>query len=50
MLFDLLTLKTKIAANFCFQILIAVLYHCMVKYVLFFSPDENLEQGQNTLR
>ena len=37
----------KIAANFCFQILIAVLYHCMFKYVLFFSPDETLEQGRN---
>ena len=40
----------KIAANFCFQILIAVLYHCMFKYVLFFSPDETLEQGRNASR
>ena len=23
------------------------LYHCMFKYVLFFSPDETLEQGRN---
>ena len=29
-----------------FQILLAVLYHRMFKYVLFFSPDEILEQGR----
>ena len=40
----------KIAANFCFQILIAVLYHCMFNYVLYFSPDETLEQGRNASR
>ena len=40
----------KIAAYFCFQILIAVLYHCIFNYVLFFLPDETLEQGRNALR
>ena len=45
-----LTILLKKVANFCFQILIAVLYHCMFKYVLFFSPDETLEQGRNASR
>ena len=37
----------KLLLIFVSKILIAVLYHCMFKYVLFFSPDETLEQGRN---
>ena len=29
------------------NLVIAILYHCVFKYVLVFSPDETLEQGRN---
>ena len=32
---------------FVSKFLVAVLYHCMFNYVLFFSPDETFEQGRN---
>ena len=35
---------------FVSKFLVAVLYHCMFKYVLFFSPDDTLEQGRNASR
>ena len=35
---------------FVSKFLIAVSYHCMFKYVLFFLPDETLEEGRNVSR
>ena len=32
------------------NLVIAVLYDCMFRYVLIFSPDETLGQGQNASR
>ena len=32
------------------KFLFAVLYHCMFKYVLFFSSGETLKQGRNVSR
>ena len=41
---------SKLLLIFVSKFLVAVLCHCMFKYVLFFSPDETLEQGRNMLR
>ena len=46
-MFKILMILIKIATNVCFQILNAVLYYCMFKYVLFVSPDETVERGRN---
>ena len=41
---------SKLLLIFVSKFLVAVLYHCMFKYVLFFSPDETPEQGRNASR
>ena len=41
---------SKLPLIFVSKLLVAVLYHRMFKYVLFFSADETLEQGRNASR
>ena len=41
---------SKLLLIFVSKFLVAVFNHCVFKYVLFFSPEETLEQGRNALR